>query len=65
MLRKVQSDALTIAALLEDLEQRGILEDTLVVWGGEFGRPGLTPATARTRPATMRAPSPSGSQVAA
>jgi len=32
-----------IAALLEDLEQRGLLEDTLVVWGGEFGRPGLTP----------------------
>lgn len=25
-------------ALLEDLEQRGLLEDTLVVWGGEFGR---------------------------
>ena len=32
-----------IAALLEDLQQRGMLEDTLVVWGGEFGRPGLTP----------------------
>ena len=32
-----------IAALLEDLGQRGLLEDTLVVWGGEFGRPGLTP----------------------
>lgn len=27
-----------IAALLEDLEQRGLLEETLVVWGGEFGR---------------------------
>lgn len=27
-----------IAALLEDLEQRGMLESTLVVWGGEFGR---------------------------
>lgn len=27
-----------IAALLEDLEQRGLLESTLVVWGGEFGR---------------------------
>jgi hypothetical protein len=26
------------AALIEDLEQRGLLEDTLVVWGGEFGR---------------------------
>lgn len=32
-----------IAALLDDLEHRGLLEDTLVVWGGEFGRPGLTP----------------------
>ncbi len=26
------------AALIEDLEQRGLLEDTLVIWGGEFGR---------------------------
>lgn len=32
-----------IAALLQDLNQRGLLEETLVVWGGEFGRPGLTP----------------------
>ena len=27
-----------IAALLTDLEQRGMLDETLVVWGGEFGR---------------------------
>lgn len=27
-----------IAALLHDLEERGLLESTLVVWGGEFGR---------------------------
>lgn len=27
-----------IAALLADLEQRGLLDETLVVWGGEFGR---------------------------
>ena len=27
-----------MTALLNDLEQRGMLEDTLVVWGGEFGR---------------------------
>ena len=27
-----------IAALLEDLQRRGLLESTLVVWGGEFGR---------------------------
>lgn len=26
------------AALLEDLKQRGLLDETLVVWGGEFGR---------------------------
>ena len=26
------------AALVRDLEQRGLLEDTIVVWGGEFGR---------------------------
>jgi hypothetical protein len=26
------------AALIKDLKQRGMLEDTLVVWGGEFGR---------------------------
>ena len=27
-----------IAALLDDLRERGLLDDTLVVWGGEFGR---------------------------
>jgi hypothetical protein len=27
-----------IAALLKDLKGRGLLEDTLVIWGGEFGR---------------------------
>ncbi len=27
-----------IAGLLDDLEQRGLLKDTLVLWGGEFGR---------------------------
>ena len=27
-----------MTALLKDLKQRGLLEDTLVVWGGEFGR---------------------------
>ena len=31
-----------IAALLNDLKQRGMLDDTLVLWGGEFGR---TPTT--------------------
>jgi hypothetical protein len=27
-----------IAGLLADLEQRGLLDETLVIWGGEFGR---------------------------
>ena len=27
-----------ISALIRDLKQRGLLEDTLVIWGGEFGR---------------------------
>jgi hypothetical protein len=26
------------AALIQDLKQRGLLEDTLIIWGGEFGR---------------------------
>ena len=36
-----------IAALLGDLEARGLLDDTLVVWGGEFGRPGLVPGNGK------------------
>jgi hypothetical protein len=31
-----------IAALLQDLKQRGLLDETIVLWGGEFGR---TPAS--------------------
>ena len=27
-----------VAALISDLKQRGLLEETLIVWGGEFGR---------------------------
>jgi hypothetical protein len=26
------------AALVKDLKQRGLIDSTLVVWGGEFGR---------------------------
>ncbi len=33
----LQSDQ-PIGALLQDLKQRGMLDDTLVIWGGEFGR---------------------------
>jgi hypothetical protein len=35
-----------IAALLKDLKARGLLRDTLVVWGGEFGR---TPTSERSK----------------
>ncbi len=33
------------AALLQDLKTRGLLEDTLVVWGGEFGRTAYSQGT--------------------
>ena len=33
-----------IAGLLADLESRGLLDDTLVVWGGEFGRTPISQA---------------------
>ena len=34
------------AALIQDLKQRGMLDDTLVVWGGEFGRTPMVEASA-------------------
>jgi uncharacterized protein (DUF1501 family) len=47
-----------IAALLTDLKRRGLLESTLVVWGGEFGR---TPAAENPgSPSPGRNHSPSG-----
>ena len=39
-----QSD-LPIAGLLTDLKQRGLLESTLVIWGGEFGRTPMSEGT--------------------
>jgi hypothetical protein len=43
-----------IGALLKDLKQRGMLEDTLVIWGGEFGR---TPSVELPMPGTgVKAP---------
>ncbi|MCA8988788.1 MAG: DUF1501 domain-containing protein [Planctomycetaceae bacterium] len=41
-----------IAALLDDLKERGMLDDTLVVWGGEFGRPGITPGDDKNKDET-------------
>jgi hypothetical protein len=37
----LQSD-LPVAGLLTDLKRRGLLDDTLVIWGGEFGRTPMT-----------------------
>lgn len=36
--RQAQQTDQPTAALIKDLKQRGLLEDTLVIWGGEFGR---------------------------
>jgi hypothetical protein len=36
--KKMASTDKPVAALIKDLKQRGLLEDTLVIWGGEFGR---------------------------
>ncbi|MDX1947523.1 MAG: DUF1501 domain-containing protein [Pirellulaceae bacterium] len=38
---KVKETDKPIAALLRDLKQRGLLAETLVIWGGEFGRTAL------------------------
>lgn len=46
-----------IAGLLTDLRQRGLLEDTLVWWGGEFGR---TPVSQPSKGASGRDHNPSG-----
>ncbi|HXU79684.1 MAG TPA: DUF1501 domain-containing protein, partial [Methylomirabilota bacterium] len=42
-----QSDR-AVAALIKDLKQRGLLESTLVVWGGEFGRTPMLQNNVRT-----------------
>ncbi len=38
------------AALVRDLAQRGLLEDTLVIWGGEFGRTPFIQGDINNRP---------------
>ena len=35
------------AALIKDLKQRGMLDDTLVIWGGEFGRTPMAQGSGR------------------
>jgi hypothetical protein len=43
--KNAQATDRPIAGLLQDLQSRGLLDDTLVIWGGEFGR---TPAAEGT-----------------
>jgi hypothetical protein len=45
---KCQQVDRAIAGLLKDLDQRGLLEETLVVWGGEFGRTPMMQNNVRT-----------------
>jgi uncharacterized protein (DUF1501 family) len=45
MVRNCREIDRPIAALLADLKERGLLDDTLVVWGGEFGRTPDDPTT--------------------
>ena len=46
--RKLCADAdRGTAALLSDLKSRGMLDDTLVIWGGEFGRTPMAQGTGR------------------
>ncbi|MEZ5429869.1 MAG: DUF1501 domain-containing protein [Verrucomicrobiales bacterium] len=47
-----------VAALLQDLKERGLLEDTLVVWGGEFGRTPLGRKPQRIQDGHGTGPSP-------
>jgi hypothetical protein len=42
--KKCQEADQPIAALLTDLERRGLLDETLVIWGGEFGRTAMNEA---------------------
>jgi hypothetical protein len=48
-LKNAQETDKPIAALLTDLKQRGLLDSTLVVWMGEFGRTPDTPAEQKTK----------------
>ena len=46
------------AALVTDLKQRGLLDETLVIWGGEFGRPITARASWRKSQLWTRPPPP-------
>ena len=53
------------AALVKDLKQRGLLDDTLVIWGGEFGRTPMVQGGATTAATIIPTPSPCGWPAAA
>jgi Protein of unknown function (DUF1501) len=50
--RKCQDVDQGMAALIKDLRQRGLLDDTLVIWGGEFGRTPMSQTDSGTGNAT-------------
>ena len=45
--KKCQEIDRPVAALIADLKQRGLLDDTLVIWGGEFGRTSMMEVSRR------------------
>ena len=51
---RCQETDVPIAGLLTDLKQRGLLESTLVIWGGEFGRMPVSERAKRPRPQSPR-----------
>jgi uncharacterized protein (DUF1501 family) len=56
-----QQTDLPIAGLMADLKQRGLLESTIVMWGGEFGRtPGAEGANGKNKGAEGRDHHPYG-----
>ena len=62
-----QETDLPVAGLLKDLKRRGLLDETLVVWGTEFGRtPGArVPTAATTTPTASASGSPAAASKAA
>ncbi|QDU13760.1 hypothetical protein CA11_15460 [Gimesia maris] len=46
-IKQARATDVPIAGLLKDLKQRGLLDDTLVIWGGEFGRTPTTEGSAK------------------
>ncbi|QDT65126.1 DUF1501 domain-containing protein [Calycomorphotria hydatis] len=46
-IRRCRATDRPIAGLLQDLKQRGLWDDTLVIWGGEFGRTPTTEGSAK------------------